>query len=130
MSWLQYPSSHAPDIAQLVAELLVEAAHLGVVGAHEEIDLPDAMRPEPRFRFANGALAVAAILEVRRHRQVIKHATMAVMTNHHAGDRRIAGNADQDLGIFRRAGEGNVLARVVPRPREPACLPQRHYRLD
>ena len=60
-----------------------------------------------------------------RHGKIVHPAAMPFVSSHHRCDHSFIDNADQEqLGLYGELA-GDVLMRVVPRPREAAFFPQR-----
>src|SRR5437763_13090098 len=79
------PAPHAEYIADLITELFIEAFDLPILAAHQEIDLPHAALPQPGFGAAHCRRSQSLALPRGLDRDVVEHAAMAVMPDHHRG---------------------------------------------
>jgi hypothetical protein len=79
---------------------------------------------KPRFAGLHHQPAAAAVLGVRRHREVVDPTTVPVVADHRRRDESIAVEAGQ----HRRGRSGQrslrVFARIVPGPDQPGLMPE------
>jgi len=113
-----------------VAEPVVERAHACVVRPHHQLNFFDALLAQPILGCRHDGAAEILPLPRRIDRDVIDPTAVAVVSDHGGGDDRAIRAADQDGGVCAAPGERDVARRIVPRPRQPAALPQRDDGVD
>src|SRR5262245_43874538 len=108
-----------------IAETPIELDRFGIGFADLQVQLRAAALQKRLLHVLHQRAAEPSASQPRRHGQVIDPAAMPFVTRHHARHDRAVGHADQEeLGLHRELAR-DVLARVVPRAREPTFFPER-----
>src|SRR5581483_5551632 len=122
------PLAEAGHVVGGVPEPAVELDDRGVRGPHLEVDLWAPLGPQPPLDLGHDRPAVALALVGRIDAEVVDPATVAVVPGHRRGDDRAGLDPDQEQVGPDGELAADVLARVVPRPGQPAPLPQGDHR--
>jgi hypothetical protein len=113
-----------------VAEALVECTCVGVVGANEKLDFPDAARTQPIFAGRHHLPAMPLALVLRQYREIVDPAAMTVFAAHGRCYHRITMSADQQCRMCVTRREVDISGRIVPRPPDPCSLPEPDHRIE
>ena len=105
-------------------------AGLRIVGALQQLPLPDPALAQPVFRRLHDDPAKPLSLTLRRDGDVIDPAAMTVLANHRGRNQFVTITGDQHGRMRLRARKGDVLARIVPRPRNARAVPKRDHAGD
>src|SRR5690606_17749905 len=118
--------AEADDVVGAVAERGVERERLGVARADLQVDLGAAEGLPGTLDVLDQRTAVAAAAVVGVDGQVVQPAALTVEARHPRGDDDAVDLPhDEQLALHRELAV-DVAPRVVPRPGQPAALPQPH----
>jgi len=115
-----------PDLERLVVEGVVEAARHAVLGPHHELHLRAPHRQQPILGLADQSPADPLAATLGRAREVVQPPAVAVVAGHHRPHHSALVDRDEEQLRLHRELAADVLVRVVPRPRQPGGLPERH----
>jgi hypothetical protein len=118
--------THTHDIIDCIAEPTVKLNDSVVGSPNLQIDFGTTSLPQQSFGFHDDGSRIPATPQLRGDGQVVKPASVALVTSHHAGDNQTVKDAHQKQVRSDAKFALNVSAWVVPRPNQITLPPKCH----